>query len=96
MEFLNVSAPFLSLFLGFFAWALPFLGKSERGLVASPLCCALSLGGVVLYIWTEVRAGDFSAIQATARGFALASIVMVTGTLLSCAVHLLRNHRKEA
>ena len=96
MEFLNVTAPVLSLFLGFFAWVLPFLGKSKRGLVASLLCCALSLGSVVLYIWTEARAGDFSAIQDTAHGFALASIVMVTGTLFSCALHLLRNRRKEA
>ena len=96
MEFLNLAAPVLSLLFGLFAWLLPFLGKRKRSLVASLLCCALSLGGVVLYIWTEARAGDFSAIQDTARGFALASIVMVTGTLISCAVHLLRNRRKEA
>ena len=96
MGFLNLAAPVLSLLFGFLAWILPVFGKKKRSVIASLLCCALSLGGVVLYIWTEARAGDFSAIQDTARGFALASIVMVTGTLLSCAIHLLRNRRKEA
>ena len=96
MRFFNLAAPMLSLLFGLLAWVFPVLGKEKRSVIASFLCCALSLCGVVLYIWTEARAGDFAAIEDTACGFVIAAIVMVTGTLLSCAVHLLRNRRKEA
>ena len=96
MEFLNLAAPMLSLLFGLLAWIFPVFGKKKRSVIASFLCCALSLCGVMLYIWAEARAGDFAAIEDTARGLVIATIVMVTGTLLSCAVHLLRNRRKEA
>ena len=96
MRFFNLAAPMLSLLFGLLAWVFPVLGKEKRSVIASLLCCALSLCGVVLYIWTEARAGDFAAIEDTARGFVVAIVAMVAGTLLSCALRLLRNCRKEA
>ena len=96
MAFLNLAAPMLSLLFGLLAWILPIFGKKKRSVIVSLLCCALSLVGVVLYIWTEARAGDFAAIEDTARGFVVAIVAMLAGTLLSCALRLLRNRRKEA
>lgn len=100
--FLNLA----SLVLGLIAWILPVIslmsyrnGKGNGAIlsVISMTACAISLCFQILYGNHLIRNEDWSALMDTTRAVTLASIVLLTVTIILNAIALIkRNNAKHA